>query len=787
MGSIIKIKRSSNPGTPGTLGQGEMAYSFASGTVSTLGDRLFIGTGTETAGNAAVHSAVGGLYYTRLIDASEPGILTTDSNSIPVLSSTGTIDKWYAGNTYIYGNVITTTGTNEDLVLDPAGTGTVKINSYKMPLGAGTNGYVLKTNGSDTADWAEPKVYIGSTAVNLFNSSGTITSLAVDVSGNASIANKVGNTLTAGTELEFSLGTTYDGSAAITANVTSTLSNVVSRGNTTTSGITIGRLTINSGSSPYTFPTVDGSNGYILATYGNGMVYWTSAGSSPVQSDWTQTDTGALDYIKNKPTLANVATSGDYNDLINIPETAAYLNVQGDSGTGNVALLNDTLDFVGIGAISTVVDKTGTIVSVTTSVANATTSGTLGVASFDGDNFSITDAKVSIKASGITNTSLANANVIIGSTTVNLGSTVTEFTGLTSFQIGNIKIYSDNQITSQETNGNINLITNGSGVIDIHNTRISGVADPQGPYDAANRSYVDAVANGFHVHTPAQVATHANLATITGDTVTYNNGTDGVGATLTLDTAITAIDGITYLTSNFPDGSRIIVKDEDNAAHNGIYTINTAGTILTRATDFDTAVEIGGGDFIFVEHGDIYGSTGWVQVEDVDVVGTHTVIFSQFAGVGTYKAGIGLYLDGTTFNANVNSSSGGIEIIANQFQLKSTLAGNGLTYTTGVLNIGGTSDRITIASDAIDIAATYIGQSSITTLGNITTGTWSGNTVGTYAGGTGFSSYSSYDLLVGNGSTSGLSILAKGTGGQILQMNTAGTALVYADLDGGTY
>ena len=90
MGSIIKIKRSSNPGTPGTLGQGEMAYSFASGTVSTLGDRLFIGTGTETAGNAAVHSAVGGLYYTRLIDASEPGILTTDSNSIPVLSSTGT-------------------------------------------------------------------------------------------------------------------------------------------------------------------------------------------------------------------------------------------------------------------------------------------------------------------------------------------------------------------------------------------------------------------------------------------------------------------------------------------------------------------------------------------------------------------------------------------------------------------------------------------------------------------------------------------------------------------------
>ena len=903
MGSIIKIKRSSNPGTPGTLGQGEMAYSFASGTVSTLGDRLFIGTGTETAGNAAVHSAVGGLYYTRLIDASVPGTLTTSANSVPVLSSTGTIDKWYAGNTYIYSNVISTTGLDEDLVLDPNGTGTVKINSYKMPLGAGTNGYVLKTNGSDTADWAESKLYIGTTAIDLFNSSGTIGTLSsVNLTGGNYEANYVkvsdigfgpalgttnsdsavrietGASGTVNHLWTFNAdGTTSFNNAAYTfpatdgtanyylktdgsgnvswASAATNLDSVLTAGNTSTQGMVVanialteltagripyvttggklidttnlqwdngnqvlkvgaggvelggdagygyvntGKITNNShnwlfnanGSttfnSAYTFPAVDGSNGYILATYGNGMIYWTSAGSSPVQSDWTQTDTGALDYIKNKPTLANVATSGDYNDLINIPETAAYLNVQGDSGTGNVALLNDTLDFVGIGAISTVVDKVGTIVSVTTSVANATTSGTLGVASYDSDNFSITNAKVSIKAGGITNASLANANVIIGSTTVNLGSTVTEFTGLTSFQIGNIKIYSDNQITSQETNGNINLITNGTGVIDVHNTRISGLADPAGPYDAVNRSYVDAVANGFHVHMPAQVATHSNLATITGDTVTYNNGTDGVGATLTLATAITAIDGITYLTDNFPDGSRILVKDEANTAHNGIYTINTAGTILTRATDFDIAVEVGGGDFVFVEHGDVYGSTGWVQVEDTDIIGTHAIIFSQFAGVGTYKAGIGLYLDGTTFNANVNSSSGGIEVVANQFQLKSTLAGNGLTYTSGVLHVGGTTDRITISSDAVDIAATYIGQSSITTLGNITTGTWSGNTIGSYAGGTGFSSYNAYELLIGK-SDGTLDKLAKGSAGQLLQVNTAGTALVYADLDGGTY
>jgi len=892
MASIIKIKRSSNPGAPTKLGQGEMAYSYAAGNYSVQGDRLFIGTGSETAGDAALHSPIGGLYYTRLIDASSPGTLTTNANSVPVLNSSGKIDKWYAGNTYIYNNNITTTNTNENLVLDPNGTGMVQIaGTWTLPRSAGTNNYVLMTNGVETASWhepkayigttsinvfgdsgsvtafaglttlsgtnaynklelgsgtylsdlnsgavkiqtgvggsightwsfnangsttfnnaytlpasdgtanyilktdgsgavsfAEPKIYIGTTAIDLFNTSGSTASLAVDISGKATTAgtaDRVAHTLQSGTDLSFSSGSTYDGNANIIANVTSTLDSVVGRGNTTTSGITVGRLTIDSA---YTLPIVDGVGGYILKTYGNGVVYWSSATAAQVQSDYTQTDTGAIDYIKNKPTLATVATSGSYNDLINKPDTAAYLNINSDSNNANVSLINDTLDFVGRGAISTAISRVGTTVSVTTSVANASTSGTIGVATYDSDNFSITNAKVSIKAGGITNASLANANVVIGATTVNLGSTVTAFAGLTSFQVGNIKIYSDNQIINTQTDGNINLRTTGVGVVDVGNTRITSLAAPQGPNDAVNRSYVDAVTNGFHVHNPAVVATHANLATISGGTVTYNNRISGVGATLTLSSAITIIDGLTFGV-DFVTDDRILVKNQANEIQNGIYTINAAGTILTRATDFNSTGLVNGGDFIFIIKGNDYGSTGWVQTTDAVVLGTDPVVFSQFAGVGTYKAGIGLYLDGTVFNANVNSTTGGIEIVSNQFQLKSTLAGNGLTYTTGVLNIGGTANRITVSADAIDIASNYVGQSTITTLGNITTGTWSGTTIGTYAGGTGFTSYSAYDLLVGK-SDGTLDKLSKGTAGQLLQVNSAGTALVYADLDGGSY
>lgn len=973
-GSIIKIKRSPNVGAPGTLAQGEMAYSYAAGGYNLLGDRLFIGTGTETAGNAAVQSAIGGLYYTRLIDASIPGTLTTNANSIPVLSSTGTIDKWYAGNTYIYDNKITTTATNGNLNLDPNGTGMVKIaDTWTLPRSAGTNNYILNTNGSNTATWSQGTTYIGSTAVNLFNSSGTVGTLSSvnltggNYDGNYVKVSDIGFGPALGTTNSDSAvrietgasgtvnhlwtfnanGTTSFNNAAYTfpnvdatssgyvlksdaaGNVTwqsaGNLATITTAGNTTTNDITVGSLTASnlaSGRIPYattgskltdstnlqwdngnqvlkagaggaeiggdsgygyvkaadvqtgkisnnshywlfnangtttfnsayTLPSADGTGGYILKTYGNGVVYWDSATAAQIQADYTQTDTGAADYIKNKPTLfsgsytdltskpnlsvyattaslatvatsglysdlsgtpslatvatsgsyadltgkpnlavyattaslANVATSGSYNDLIDKPILAAYLNLTGDSGSGNVALLNDTVDFVGLGPIVTSIARVGNIVSVSSNVSYATTA-TIGVASFSSANFDVTAGAVSLKAGGITNASLANSNVTIGSTTVNLGTTVTAFAGLTSFQIGNIKIYSDNQITTQETNGNINLRANGTGVIDVGNTRISSLSDPTEPYDAATKHYVDAVASGLHVHAPAIVATTDTLAALTtGGTVTYNNGTSGDGATLTLQNAITLIDGQTFGV-DFTSDDRILVKDQANPVQNGVYTISANGKVLTRAIDFNTTLLVHGGDFIFVVKGTRYGSTGWVQTTDAVALGSDSVVFLQFAGLGTYLADQGLYLDGSTFKANVNSTSGGIEIVSNQFQLKSTLAGNGLTYTTGVLDIGGTADRISISSDAIDIASTYVGQTSITTLGNITTGTWSGNVVATGYGGTGLSSYTAGDILYAS-STNTLGKIAKGTDGQLLTMVSG--APTWSTLDGGTY
>lgn len=127
--------------------------------------------------------------------------------------------------------------------------------------------------------------------------------------------------------------------------------------------------------------------------------------------------------------------------------------------------------------------------------------------------------------------------------------------------------------------------------------------------------------------------------------MTYDNGTSGVGATLTLGTALTTLDGYSLV-----NGDRILVKNQATSAHNGIYTWATGGTVLTRATNADQTVELNGGDFFFVVHGTVNGDTGWVITASVTTIGTSDVTFAQFSGAGTYTAGTGLSLVGTQFS-----------------------------------------------------------------------------------------------------------------------------------------
>jgi hypothetical protein len=210
----------------------------------------------------------------------------------------------------------------------------------------------------------------------------------------------------------------------------------------------------------------------------------------------------------------------------------------------------------------------------------------------------------------------------------------------------------------------------------------------------ATTAYVDALAQGLHVHASAHVILRTSLESRGAGTVTYTAGTAGVGAKLTTSNALTVAmlnDDADVLTV----GARIIVAGQTNTAHNGVYTYSTS-TELIRATDFDEPVETAGGDFIFVSHGSTFADTGWVLTEAVTTIdGIDTpgsrFLFTKFSGAGTFTAGNGLTLvGGTDFNVN--------------------------------------STTLTVDADAVDLASGIVFPSTyrsvtVDTYGRVTTGT----------------------------------------------------------------
>lgn len=100
MASIVRIKRSEVSGNPATLGQGELAYSALPNNGVNGGDRLYIGMGTETSGNAVNHVVIGGKFFTDAVTAATN--LNTASTLVKRDSSgnfsAGTITAALAGN-----------------------------------------------------------------------------------------------------------------------------------------------------------------------------------------------------------------------------------------------------------------------------------------------------------------------------------------------------------------------------------------------------------------------------------------------------------------------------------------------------------------------------------------------------------------------------------------------------------------------------------------------------------------------------------------------------------------
>jgi len=709
----IKIKRSGVAVAPTTLRSGELAYTWE----GTTGGKLLIGWGPEdTPGEANNISAIGGLYYTNLLSSTAGSI--ADSKAV-ILDGNSKVNEWNVDNITIDGNTISTTSADTALNLSPNGTATVTVPAgYKDRTGFGTNSLTTKEYVDGVAATIVSDFTISDgTDSDLFSTGQTLTFAGGTGLTSAITDNTVTFTLddTAVTGGSYGSATqiptfTVDGQGRLTAAGTQAIS--------TTLDISAKDLAA-------------GTGGDSSGTIALGVDTLSFQGDSAEGIQVTFNDVSKAVTINATSATTSKKGVASFNSA-NFDVTSGDVTIK-DGGVANVELANSAVTVTagsGLGGGGSV--SLGSTISLNVNVDNSTLES-------DGSD------TIRIKDGGVTNVKLANDSLTIGNTEIDLGATVATLAGLTQVDIDNVRIM-DNSILTTDVNGDLTLSPNGQGVVKLpasYETRTNLDANSVVP-----KSYVDAIAEGLHIHASVKAATTQTLAAQSGGTVTYINGAAGVGATLGLSTAITTLDGYTLV-----DGDRILIKDETAQEHNGIY-IRTDSTTFTRATDFDTVGEIASGDFLFVENGTINGSNGYVQTETHTAIGgaNDDIIFEQFSGAGQIDAG------------------------------------NGLTKSGNTLNAVGTADRISVAADAIDIAATYVGQNTITTLGTIATGVWNGTTVGVQHGGTGAATFTDNGVVYGNG-TGALSVTAvSADSGSVLQTLTPGGVPVFSNIiDCGEY
>lgn len=254
---------------------------------------------------------------------------------------------------------------------------------------------------------------------------------------------------------------------------------------------------------------------------------------------------------------------------------------------------------------------------------------------------------------------------------------------------------------------------------------------PSAGTDAATKNYVDSAIAGLSWKQAVRAATTTNGTLATA----FANGQ--------------AIDGVTLAT-----GDRILIKNQTNQTENGIYIVQASGAPV-RATDADTGAELVGAS-VYVDQGTVNADTAWTQTTNAPItIGTSNIVWAQFSGSGSYTAGAGLTLTGNTFSLTSPVSP--------------TLGGTGTTTAP-------TAGQVLYSSAGTNYAPTTLSTLAVTSFAGGTTGLTPaaatsgaitlGGTLAVANGGTGQTSYTDGQLLIGNstGNTLTKATLTQGTG-----------------------
>lgn len=265
-------------------------------------------------------------------------------------------------------------------------------------------------------------------------------------------------------------------------------------------------------------------------------------------------------------------------------------------------------------------------------------------------------------------TDTKNANTILSGPTTGSAAAPT-FRSLVEADIPSLAHTKISDFDAGVRTNRLDQMTAPTGSVSLNSQKITNLADPTADADAANKGYVDGVAQGLDIKDSVRAATTANITIATA----LNNG----------DT----LDGVTLSTND-----RVLVKNQNTATENGIYIV---GSSPARADDMAAGSDAAGA-FMFCESGTVNGDNGFVCSSDKGsaVVGTNNLSFVQFSGAGQVIAGDGLDKSGNTLSVDLKSNGG---LVIESTEIAVDLGASSITGTLAVSD-GGTG--ATSASNA---------------------------------------------------------------------------------------
>ena len=665
-------------------------------------------------------------FAAEVTDASQPNI--TSVGTLVDLTVTGNAS---AGNVNTAGKVVASslesnvaTGTAPFVVASTTKVTNLNadlLDGYSTATAATGNTVVIRdTDGSFSANIITATLSGAATTAGTvttaaqpnITSVGTLSSLAV--TGNATAGNVYANSGTIGASLLTGTLTT-----AAQPNITSvgTLSALTVTGNASAGNIsTGGALSVtgnanvgNIGATNGVFTNVSGNGSSLSAITGANVT-----GTVPSATTAGTVTTAAQPNITSVGTLTSLAVTGN----------ATAGNVYANSGTIGASLLTGTLTTAAQPNITSV----GTLTSL--AVTGNISAGNVSATTFTG--------------------ALSGAATTAGTVTTAAQPNITSVGTLSSLSVtGNVA--AGNLTTTGVLSVTGTGVSSIAGNLDMTSNNIINLATPVAGTDAATKQYVDDLASTALIyHEGVTAATTGTLASATGGTITYNNGTAGVGATLTTTGTFNLIDTANVQTL----GTRILVKNEANAAHNGVYTY-TSTTVITRATDADSygpgAGELSLNNYFFVSGGSVNKGSAYVLDAPTGTItfGTSNITFAQFSSSQVYLAGTGLTLANLTFSVNASQSQITSVGTLTSLGVSGTITAANITANTGVFTGNGSALTALNASNISSgtLAQARLANSSLTVngtsislggSGTITATATNALTIGTGLGGTSY-------------------------------------------------